>query len=110
MLLAILALPLKVKTFVGSPEVVAVIQAPQSEITLANGAESRTAASWRFTNQGWTDMSRLDRPQRIKFERRIELVHPLVFTILVILVASGLLIWASEEWHWAQATGQQKDQ
>ena len=106
MLLTILALPVKVTTSVGCSKAIAVLQVPQSELSDVNNVSNKFNSTWRYTNRGWTDMTKLDRPEPIKFERRIELVHPLIFALCVILVAFGLLIWASEEWHWARVMGE----
>lgn len=110
LLLAILALPIKVTTVVGRAQVKAVPQASYVQLHGSTDLVSYSdSPSWRFTKRGWTDMSKLDRPEPIRLERRIELVHPLIFAACVILVAFGLLIWASEEWQWARVLGQEND-
>lgn len=55
---------------------------------------------WRMTKFGWRDASRWEVPKPVKFERRIELVHPLLFSALLVLSSTGLLIWAAEGDAW----------
>ena len=57
---------------------------------------------WRKTRFGWMDSTRWDRPEPVAYERRIELVHPLLFSAIIILVTTGFLIWSSEERDWAE--------
>ena len=59
---------------------------------------------WRKTKFGWLDSTRWDRPEPVAEERRIELLHPLLFSALMILVTIGFLIWSTEEQQWAAVT------
>ena len=95
----LITLPLKVTYAVSLP------RALFAQTADAQDQENSSTQIWRFTKQGWTDLSKLDRPEPVRIERRIELVHPLLFSIFVVLVSGGFLIWSSEEWHWAQLTG-----
>ncbi|MEM9409838.1 MAG: hypothetical protein AAGA30_01920 [Planctomycetota bacterium] len=52
---------------------------------------------WRMTRQGWVDLAEWDRPVPIQYERRIELIHPITFSALLLLFSLGMMIWASEE-------------
>ena len=59
-------------------------------------------STWRKTRFGWMDSSKWERPEPVAYERRIELVHPLLFSAIIILVTTGFLIWSSEERQWAE--------
>ncbi len=67
-------------------------------------AQETGDSNWRRTSQGWVNSNRWNRPARVEFERRIELVHPLAFSALIVLFSLGMLIWASEEAQWSQVT------
>ena len=65
-------------------------------------AQEESESQWRKTKFGWMDASRWNRPQPVAAERRIELVHPLLLSALMILTCTGFLIWSSEEKDWAE--------
>lgn len=67
-------------------------------------ASAQEESNWRKTRYGWVETSAWDRPATYSFERRIELVHPLIFTALVVLFSIAALIWATEEYDWGQIT------
>lgn len=69
-------------------------------------AQEPAESKWRKTRIGWVDSTKWNRPARIEFERRIELIHPLTFAAMLILIAAGALIWASEEYQWSRLIGQ----
>ena len=54
--------------------------------------------TWRKTRYGWEDSSKWVQAETIRFERRIELVHPLSVSGIILLLSVGMLIWSSEEW------------
>lgn len=59
---------------------------------------------WRYTNEGWQDVSALIVPEDQSSEG-IENVHPLVWSALVALGVSMLVIWASNESDIAKLAG-----
>ena len=76
-------------------------------------AAQQDDSSWRKTKQGWLDSANWNRPSPKPAERGIELVHPLLFSVGIVLISTGFLIWASEEKHWADLvdnTGDAVDQ
>lgn len=54
--------------------------------------------NWRKTRYGWEDSAKWIQAKPILFERRIELIHPLAISGIILLSSIGMLIWASEEW------------
>lgn len=60
--------------------------------------ETEYAHNWRKTRYGWEDSSKWVQAEPIPFERRIELIHPLAVSGIILLSSIGMLIWASEEW------------
>jgi hypothetical protein len=65
--------------------------------SFAPQASAQEEASWRRTRYGWLDSHKWSRPIPVPFERRIELVHPLLFAALIALSSTACLLWASEE-------------
>ena len=82
-----------------------VVSLPQTDtLSLPN---SETVSGWRRTSQGWEDSSRWfsesDAPPQL-----LELVHPLVWTMLVLIAVISVMIWASEEWELARLFGKEE--
>ncbi len=55
-------------------------------------------STWRYTKYGWQDSATWVRQQDVPFERRVELIHPLALTGVILLSVGGMLLWAAEEW------------
>ena len=53
---------------------------------------------FRKTRLGWQDSRRWSRPADIEFERRVELIHPVVVAGLIVLASFAALLWSAEEW------------
>jgi len=64
--------------------------------------EEVVESKWRKTKYGWLDSSRWQRPEPAGIERRIELIHPLLYSAFLLVSSTGLLIWASEGDDWPQ--------
>ena len=60
--------------------------------------DTAISSTWRRTRYGWEDSSKWVTAKPIRFERRIELIHPLAISGIILLSSIGMLIWASEEW------------
>lgn len=75
---------------------------PTSDIFRKLNAQEVTTTRWKKTRFGWEDSTLWEQPAPIEAERRIELIHPLLFSAFLILVTTGFLIWSSEERHWEE--------
>ena len=60
--------------------------------------EPANVKNWRKTRKGWEESSKWVQAESIEYERKIELVHPLSVSGIILLSSIGMLIWASEEW------------
>ena len=58
-------------------------------------------SSWRLTKHGWQDSTRwiVDSFAPV---RTFELIHPLIWAFLIIVLVVAATIWASEEWEFAR--------
>ncbi len=65
-------------------------------------AQEPGESKWRKTRIGWVNLTNWNRPARVEFERRIELIHPITFSALMVLLSVGTLIWASDEYQWSR--------
>jgi hypothetical protein len=87
-------------------ERVELAEAARQATLFANGqqlmAQDAGDSTWRRTRLGWVDTRSWYHPQSVEYERRIELVHPIIFAALLVLFSVGALIWASEEYQWAR--------
>ncbi len=52
---------------------------------------------WRYTNEGWQDISAL-MPREPAPENPIRRIHPLVWASSILLGTVSMAVWASSEW------------
>ena len=58
--------------------------------------------SWRYTKFGWQDVSNWFRSNAFEPRQTIELLHPLVWSGIVLISVIATMIWASSEWDFAR--------
>ena len=75
-----------------------------SEISQIPPVISQEESNWRMTRFGWEQTNNWARPTSPLIERRIELVHPVIFSVLIVLLSVAFLIWATEEYDWDRLT------
>jgi hypothetical protein len=64
--------------------------------------------SWRLTRLGWQDSSRWY-VDTFTPQPSVELIHPLLFAALVLIVVAMALVWASSEWEYGRLFGHRDD-
>jgi len=67
-------------------------------------ATAQEETSWRRTRFGWVDTKTWERPSNPPSRYRVEQIHPLAFSALIVLLSVALLIWATEEYDWDRLT------
>ena len=83
-------------------KVVLTISNLQSD-TLPTGTNhlGHSTSSWRLTQHGWQDSTKWVTDSFAPV-LAFELIHPVVWAMLVILLVTAAMIWASEEWDLAR--------
>lgn len=57
---------------------------------------------WRSTALGWQASAKRRFPDKVRYERSIELIHPLVLTLLILFASLAALFWSAEEWEFVR--------
>jgi hypothetical protein len=72
--------------------------APKQE----SGSSSLEKFPWRKRGAGWQDRWQRPFPDKVRFERSVELIHPLVVASLIVLASLAARFWSAEEWEFTR--------
>lgn len=75
--------------------------ARQSAAEFDRGVSMSYQGRWRYTRYGWQDLNEWIPPESVQ-PTGLELIHPGLLAIGVVLGALGVLLWCSEEWDTAR--------
>jgi len=62
--------------------------------------------TWRHTKFGWQDSATWTAADSFVPQKAVELIHPLVFAITILILVIAAMVWASNEWEIERLFGQ----
>jgi hypothetical protein len=68
-----------------------------SEPALESVSSQNGTTMWRYTNEGWQDISAI-MPREPAPENPLRRIHPMIWASSILLASISMTIWASSEW------------